>query len=243
MNTLEMCIEVLRENVKPMYYKDIAVEVVSRFNLNKKQYTNIESFAAKISSSLSAHIRNKKNKAKISKIPGKKKDSFKQGMYRAKRKRKINSNEPLPTVGTGYTGKAGEFGVLSELLFRGYNASIMTVDEGIDVVATKNNKYFHIQVKTANSNKTNRFLYTIARNSFTAHHDASTYYIFILRRYFNNFWRSEFIVISSVILETYILKNYIKNTESMSITLKVENDKIILNNKENVSWALNKFDL
>nr|WP_321513027.1 hypothetical protein [uncultured Pseudodesulfovibrio sp.] len=243
MNILEMCIEVLRENIKPMHYKDIAVEIVNRYNLNKNQYISIDSLAGKISSSLSAHIRTKKNKAKISKIPGKKKDTFKQGMYRAKRKRKTNSIQPLPSVGTGYTGKAGEFGVLSELLFRGYNASIMTVDEGIDVVATKNNKYFHIQVKTANSNKSNKFLYTVAKNSFTAHHDASTYYIFILRRYLNDFWRSEFIVISSVILQTYILQNYIKDAESMSITLKVENEKIFLNNKENVTWALNKFDL
>lgn len=38
---------------------------------------------------------------------------------------------------TQYTGRVGEHRVVSELLFRGYNASIMSVDEGLDIVATR----------------------------------------------------------------------------------------------------------
>lgn len=47
----------------------------------------------------------------------------------------------------GYTGKGGEHLVTSELLFRGYNASIMSVDVGVDISAIKDNKFFGIQVK------------------------------------------------------------------------------------------------
>lgn len=244
MNVLEMSVEVLQKNVKPMHFKDIAVEIVSRFNLKKSQYISIDKLSSKISSSLAAHIRNKKTKSLVSKIPGKKKGTYKQGFYRAKRKREKNTIHALPEVKTSYTGKAGEFGVLSELLFRGYNASIMTVDEGIDVVATKGNKYFHIQVKTANSNKfKDKFHYVISKNSFKANNDASTYYVFILRRYLNDFWRSEFVVISSVILNSYILQGYIKKTENMSVTIKIDEENFMLNNKQNVTWALNKFDM
>lgn len=53
-----------------------------------------------------------------------------------------------------FYGKGGEFSVVSELLFRGYNASIMSVDEGIDITASKGDKFFFIQVKTSFSRMT-----------------------------------------------------------------------------------------
>ena len=53
----------------------------------------------------------------------------------------------------GYIGKAGEHAVLSELLFLGYNAALMSVDVGVDIVATKNNEIYNIQVKTRNISK------------------------------------------------------------------------------------------
>lgn len=59
-------------------------------------------------------------------------------------------------ISTQYVGKAGEHFVVSELLFRGYNASIMNVDEGLDIVATKEGKLYNIQVKTSNKNQFDR---------------------------------------------------------------------------------------
>lgn len=44
---------------------------------------------------------------------------------------------PGDTENTSYRGKGGEFAVMAELLYKGYNANPMTVDEGIDVVASK----------------------------------------------------------------------------------------------------------
>lgn len=49
---------------------------------------------------------------------------------------------------TNFFGKAGEYAVMSELLFRDYNANNMAVDEGIDIVASKDNNFYFIQVKT-----------------------------------------------------------------------------------------------
>lgn len=37
---------------------------------------------------------------------------------------------------------------MTELLFRDYNANNMTVDEGIDIIANKNNNFYFVQVKT-----------------------------------------------------------------------------------------------
>lgn len=57
--------------------------------------------------------------------------------------------EPCPDPSSIYIGKAGEYAVMSELLLRGYNANEMTVDDGIDVIASKNNVVYYIQVKTS----------------------------------------------------------------------------------------------
>lgn len=59
------------------------------------------------------------------------------------------SIEPCPDSNSMYIGKAGEYAVMSELLLRGYNANEMTVDDGIDVIASKNNVVYYIQVKTS----------------------------------------------------------------------------------------------
>jgi hypothetical protein len=49
---------------------------------------------------------------------------------------------------TTFIGRAGEMAVISELLYSGYTASTMIVDKGIDIVASKDNKFYYIQVKT-----------------------------------------------------------------------------------------------
>lgn len=47
----------------------------------------------------------------------------------------------------GYIGKGGEHLVCSELLFRGFNASIMSVDVGVDISAIKDNKFLVFRLK------------------------------------------------------------------------------------------------
>ena len=85
------------------------------------------------------------------------------------------------SIETGFTGKAGEHLVCSELLFRGYNASIMSVDVGMDIIATKNNKLFSIQVKTANANDFDTYNFDVRKVSFEKDYAGNTFYVFILR--------------------------------------------------------------
>ena len=80
---------------------------------------------------------------------------------------------------TQYIGKAGEFRVASELLFREYNANIASVDKGIDIIATKNDKIYNIQVKTANI-KNNRYYVSMRKDSL-AKSSKNTYFVFVLR--------------------------------------------------------------
>jgi protease II len=78
--------------------------------------------------------------------------------------------------------KAGEYFVCSELLFRGFNASIMSVDTGIDIIILKENQLIEIQVKTAKLNKKrNDYSYNIKKDSFHRNKNSNPFYIFVLR--------------------------------------------------------------
>lgn len=84
-------------------------------------------------------------------------------------------------IESGYTGKGGEHLVCAELLLRGFNASIMSVDTGMDIIATKDHKLFSIQVKTANLNRFNTYVFDVRKVSFERHDSGNIYYIFVLR--------------------------------------------------------------
>jgi hypothetical protein len=83
-------------------------------------------------------------------------------------------------IGNGFTGKGGEYLVCSELLFRGFNASIMSVDVGIDIVAVKEKQLFGIQVKTSNLNRFDTYVFDIRKVSFERHSNGNVFYIFVL---------------------------------------------------------------
>lgn len=70
---------------------------------------------------------------------------YSNGKY-SKRRRRVIGQDTLQR--TDFEGRAGECAVMSELIFRGYNANMMMVDEGVDVIAVRDNIYYFIQVKT-----------------------------------------------------------------------------------------------
>ena len=81
----------------------------------------------------------------------------------------------------GYIGKGGEHLVCSEMLFRGFNASIMSVDVGVDISAIKENKFFGVQVKTARKNSFNTYSFHIRKKSFDRFNQGNIFYILVLR--------------------------------------------------------------
>ena len=85
------------------------------------------------------------------------KGGYKKGVYRLRKPKQPKPNKVTPViipvenpddVKSLYMVTAGEMAVCSELLFRECNVSRMSVDDGVDVVAMKNNKTYYIQVKT-----------------------------------------------------------------------------------------------
>jgi protease II len=57
----------------------------------------------------------------------------------------------------------------------------MSVDEGLDIVATKGERLFRIQVKTTMENKFNKYVFNISMTSFAKNESYNTFYVFVLR--------------------------------------------------------------
>ena len=141
----------------------------------------------------------------------------------------------------GFTGKGGEHLVCSELLFRGFNASIMSVDVGVDICAIKDNTFFGIQVKTANTNKFSTYNFHIRRASFERHDQGNIFYIFVLRKS----GKTDYLILPSTEVKKKITENAIfsvNNSTGFAVSLKFREGKLYLGNTEHeMSYFLNNW--
>lgn len=153
-----------KDNREGLNVQQIADAIITRFP-DIAEPMRRDQLVAKINAFLLKESRVKKGD--FVKVVNPKTKKAKKGVYRfVKRKLEDPLPEPIKEpeeqaektttkiaqscVSTNYIGKGGEYAVMSELLFQGYNANIMTVDEGIDIVASKQNVFYYLQVKTTN---------------------------------------------------------------------------------------------
>ena len=236
-------LEIAKEILKPAGMKGMHVDAIAEAaaKLNKTMTLSIEDFSMRLQAALASNLKLKTQKPSFARIKGTRPGSFKRGWYRIK----PESTHPVmvgiepPETERAFTGKAGEFAVMSELLFWGFNASAMTVDNGIDVVASKDNKYFHIQVKTSAEQDGGRFSFTIKNSSFQTHHSSSMYYVFVLRRKLSN----EYVIIPSSYLQVLISGGKITSAPTLSITIIADPNgkKYMLNGSTNVNVYVGNF--
>jgi len=229
---------------KQAHIKDIAKEAMTRkVNLNLSE----DEFAVKAGAALAAHVKKKKDTV-FSKVSLKKdKDGrpiYKKGVYRLRTQRGSQSPLPMPVsppTDSGFIGKAGELSVMSELLFWGYNASLMTVDKGVDIIAEKEGHYYHIQVKTALQRADGKYQFSIKKSAFEANAKNNTYYVFLMRAATAN----RFAIIPSAHLQVQCQLDNIKDGCTLSISIS-HNDKenlFYLNSKDNITPFIGNFGL
>jgi hypothetical protein len=234
---LEAAYEILKPaGLKGLHVDAIADQAIER---NKNMGLDKEAFALKVSAALAANLKLKSTKPTFARIDGKKKGQYRKGWYRVKQVKVPMPVVPVnPQTNKAFLGKAGELAVMSELLFWQFNVSAMLVDSGIDLVANKGGKYFHIQVKTSSGNA-GRYLFTIRQSSFQQNNDSSMFYIFVLREATN----CEYLVMPSSYIQALIGSGKITNgaTLTVSINVDVSRKKYTLNNREDVNQFLNDF--
>ena len=146
-------------------------------------------------------------------------------------------------IEAGFIGKGGEHLVCSELLFRGFNASIMSVDVGVDISAIKDGKFFGIQVKTSQKNNNDIYNFHIRKKSFDRFNQGNIFYILVLR----DNKKSSFIILPSNEIERKIKESAIfsvNNKTGYALSVKLRNEKIYLGNKNHeIGYFLDNWSL
>lgn len=238
---LEAAKEILKTaGLKGMHVDAIAEAAVS---LNKNMGFSAEDFSRKLQGALAANLKLKTHRPSFAKVEGNK-GQARRGWYRVKIDRSgtvISQVVPPDTSDKAYLGKGGEYAVMGELLFWNFNVSAMAVDSGVDLVASKAGRFFHIQVKTSVEQDGGRFQFTIKTSAFTNNHDSTMFYVFVLRRGLSN----EYIIMPSAHLQLLISSGRITQGPTLSVTIAADpsRKKYVLNGSESVAIFVGNFGI
>lgn len=179
----------------------------------------------------------------------------KDGKYYKSRNRGRNIVGPKQTdkIDSNYVGKAGECAVMSELLFNGYNVNNMMVDEGIDIVASKGNVFYYIQVKTRYVDETNRVNFQIKEGNHERYNGTQMRYVLVARAKIGNDIRNIFFVFDIKLIDKFRFNGIIGESDANNISINIEYDThsgraFIYNGKNNkkrddVTYYMNNFNL
>lgn len=148
---------------------------------------------------------------------------------------------------TMFIGKAGEMAVISELLYQGFTANTMIVDQGIDIVASRDNKFYYIQVKTTYLDENGKCSISIPRSSFERVESLyNVSYVIVVR---TGIGEHQFLVLTQSAIGHWIDDKYIEKTDA-NVNIKIVYDDIdkqpyLYNDryKVKVSSYLNNFRL
>ena len=174
---------------------------------------------------------------------------YANGKYKKRR-----TKRPLPDpiddetgIGTDYIGTAGECAVMSELLFRGYNANRMMVDDGVDIIAAKDNIYYYIQVKTTTI-RNGKVYSRIGFGSFDRYINTQMRYIIVARYKEKDINRNIYFVFTSQDIDRLVHDRCVargENGYNIKIKFNERNGNPIIydDSEADISWNLNKFDL
>jgi hypothetical protein len=244
MKLIDQIVEAFDQKSLAMHVDEIAAAIIRKYPHTQ---STADALSQKVASTLAAEVKKKKGDTLFTK-PKNKQGGLRRGMYRLRMTRK-----PLPKtfkvpeqpkVSGLFTGKAGEYAVMSELLFFGFNVSLMTVDDGIDLVASKSDSYFHIQVKTSNVNIRSKYQFTLTKKAFGTKDASGTFYVLVMRVNEDSRNICDFLVLPSSEIRRLVDKAVIRDGDSMSITIERERgNRFLLNSGEDVSWSLNRFDI
>jgi len=242
MNTFKQAaIEILKKEGKPLHFKEITRLALEAGILETEGATPENTMNAQIildirKGEASDFVKTAPSTYDLNKSKKEKKPS------KAVEEKEKKEEEKIIVQGS-FTGKAGENLVCSMLLFRGFNASIMSVDVGLDIVAIKNDKMFGVQVKTSNLNQFNYYNFDVRKVSFERHNAGNNFYIFVLHgEKENHFLILPFHEMERKIHERAILK--ILNGEKYRVNIKFRNGKIYLGTMEHeMSYFLDNWDI
>jgi hypothetical protein len=223
-------IEILKEAGKPLHYKEITKRALEKGILESEGKTPDASMNAQLITevnSLGEAASFIKTAPAIFALNPNRPVGKKPIMKIAE---KLDTGEK---IGGGFVGKAGEHYVTSELLLRGFNASIMSVDVGMDIIATNNNKLFSLQVKTSNLHASNSFIFDMRKVALERDYAGNVFYVFVM---IHEDASKSALILPSYKVDELIHSNAIKDLKShekFRVTLKIRKDEIYIGTLDN----------
>ncbi|KAA2219903.1 winged helix-turn-helix domain-containing protein [Maribacter flavus] len=222
-------LKILKDSGKPLHYKEITRLALEAGILETNGNTPESSMNAQLITDVNKNgvhsdfIKTAPATLNINPNKPKKKETVS-----TKKKKEI-----LEKIGSGFIGKGGEHYVTSELLFRGYNASIMSVDIGMDIIATKNNKLFSLQVKTSNLLSGNSYVFDMRKVSLERDYAGNVFYVFVM---IHEDQTKSAVILTANKIEELIHSNAIKNIQThgrFRVVLKIRDEKIYIGTLDN----------
>lgn len=245
--------QILSECPEGLHVRQIADRLIMR----GADVNDMEHFVKSINSLLSRNASS--SKSKIVHVKNKK-GGNRRGYYRMKQERKksipkeelvkpssskIKALFPaIPAISSTMLGKAGEFAVVSKLLLNGYIANIMSVDDGIDVIASQGANVYFVQVKTSSVDLNLRCKFSVKKTAYQKGHALDVRYILIARHGENNLL---FIRLTEDKINELIHKGIATaDKNNVNISLKFVDNKAIAyhkNSEEALGYYTNNFEL
>lgn len=240
---LDCAEQILGSRKEPLHVNDLAIYLADAHPVLS---ADLDRLPTRLSAALSNEV--KKSGSRFGKVKNGQ-GGYRKGIYRLKKKLSPKTILPvveLPATSRAFVGKAGEHAVLSELLFWGFNASLMAVDDGIDIVASKDNEYFHIQVKTANlsgANGSNAYGFGVKREKFVEKSSAKTFYIFVARKVSRSGAENIMFVFPNSDISRFVETGIAKGVETISFRISERDGDFIVNGSESVMRNANALNL
>lgn len=232
MNTFKQsAIEVLKKTGKPLHYVEITRLALEAGLLE----TEGETPARTINAFISTDIKYKGSGSDFIRmghgIYGLNPEKTEVKQTKKQVLKEQNEEQNIITLAS-YTGKAGEYLVCSELLFRNFNASIMGVDVGVDIAAVKENRFYGIQVKTAHKNDVGTYPFYIRKVSFDRHNLDNVFYVFVMKKD----KKADFIIMSAKDIAKEIQQKTIyqvNNKTGYALSIGEKDGRYSLGNRDN----------
>ena len=232
-------IRILEESKEPLHYKEITKRAMEKGILKTEGKTPDASMNAQIVTEINSKG---EKSAFIRTAPA----TFDLNPDRQPEEpeNKIVVGKKGDKIGSGFIGKAGEHYVTSELLLRGFNASIMSVDVGMDVIATKRNRLFSLQVKTANLSSTNTYEYDVRKVALERDYTGSVFYVFVM---IDEEGGKSVVILPALKMDELIHSKsigFVPSHDKFRVTLKVRKDEIFIRTLDNpIDYFWNNWDI
>lgn len=118
------------------------------------------------------------------------------------------------------------------------------MDQGVDLVASKDGHYYHLQVKTATpqtqSDGSTKYQFTILEKTFTANHNSTMWYVFVLRKKASN----DYVIMASSELLRQRTSGLINGKDfSVKISSADKGKRYLMSGKVDINSNINNFAL